>query len=151
MHYQIKMDTIYLDGNKSSHFNPIKDSLRIYFVLFKFILCSLFCFGLDIVLFFIFYTLWQDVFICTYSARILSGIANFSLNKYTVFQSKSGKQYLKELFAYVLLAIVIASLSAGLVKIIILFNTNIIITKMVVDTLLFLASFMVQKKVIFST
>ena len=33
---EIPITTVYLENNKSSHFNPILDSFRIYFVLFRF-------------------------------------------------------------------------------------------------------------------
>jgi glycosyltransferase involved in cell wall biosynthesis len=33
---QVPITTIYLENNKSSHFNPVKDSLRIYFDIFKY-------------------------------------------------------------------------------------------------------------------
>ncbi len=32
---EIPIDTLYFDNNKSSHFNPIKDSFKIFFVLLK--------------------------------------------------------------------------------------------------------------------
>ncbi|MCS7042339.1 MAG: bifunctional glycosyltransferase family 2/GtrA family protein [Bryobacteraceae bacterium] len=33
--------TVYLEGNRSSHFHPLRDSMKIYFVLFRFTLVSL--------------------------------------------------------------------------------------------------------------
>ncbi len=33
---EIPIETVYLDGNRSSHFRPIRDSLRIYLVLLRF-------------------------------------------------------------------------------------------------------------------
>jgi hypothetical protein len=33
---EVPIETIYLDGNKSSHFKPITDSLRIYYVLLRY-------------------------------------------------------------------------------------------------------------------
>jgi hypothetical protein len=33
---EVKIKTIYLDGNSSSHFNPILDSIRIYRILGRF-------------------------------------------------------------------------------------------------------------------
>ena len=35
---EVPVDTIYLEGNKSSHFNPLIDSFRIYAVFLKFVL-----------------------------------------------------------------------------------------------------------------
>lgn len=33
--------TVYLDGNRSSHFHPLRDSMKIYFVLLRFLMVSL--------------------------------------------------------------------------------------------------------------
>lgn len=38
---EVKIKTIYLDGNATSHFNPIIDSIRIYYVLFRSIVTSM--------------------------------------------------------------------------------------------------------------
>lgn len=38
---EIPIETIYLDGDRSSHFNPLWDSLRIYLVLMRFYLSTL--------------------------------------------------------------------------------------------------------------
>lgn len=35
------ISTVYLDDNRGSHFNPLRDSMRIYFVLLRFMLVSL--------------------------------------------------------------------------------------------------------------
>ncbi len=43
--------TIYLDGNASSHFNPLLDSMRIYFVLLRFAMISMFTAIIDNLLF----------------------------------------------------------------------------------------------------
>ena len=43
--------TIYLDGNASSHFNPLLDSMRIYFVLLRFAMISMFTAVMDNLLF----------------------------------------------------------------------------------------------------
>ncbi len=38
---EVPIRTVYLDGNRGSHFNPLRDSMRIYFVLLRFTLVSL--------------------------------------------------------------------------------------------------------------
>jgi putative flippase GtrA len=38
---EVPIATVYLDGNRSSHFHPLRDSMRIYFVLLRFTLVSL--------------------------------------------------------------------------------------------------------------
>ena len=43
-----KISTIYINNNKESHFNPIKDSIEIYKLFIKYIISSLSSFALDI-------------------------------------------------------------------------------------------------------
>ncbi|MBR7121646.1 MAG: bifunctional glycosyltransferase family 2/GtrA family protein [Lentisphaeria bacterium] len=38
---ELTISTVYIDNNSSSHFNPLKDSFKIYIVLFRYILVSL--------------------------------------------------------------------------------------------------------------
>ena len=50
-----KIDTVYIDDNSETHFNPFLDSIKIYRIILKFIfkytLCSLICCVIDIGLF----------------------------------------------------------------------------------------------------
>jgi glycosyltransferase involved in cell wall biosynthesis len=52
---EVPIQTVYIDNNKSSHFDPIRDSLKIYFVLLRFGLLSLSTALLDNVVFFVAY------------------------------------------------------------------------------------------------
>ena len=38
---ELPVETVYLDGNASSHFQPLRDSMKVYFVLFRHTLLSL--------------------------------------------------------------------------------------------------------------
>ncbi len=49
---QIPIDTIYIEGNRSSHFKVLQDSARIYALLLKFIASSLIASGVDYICFF---------------------------------------------------------------------------------------------------
>ena len=37
---EVKIETVYLEDNASTHFHPIKDSFKIYKIIFKFMLSS---------------------------------------------------------------------------------------------------------------
>ena len=37
---EVRIETVYLEDNASTHFHPIKDSLKIYKIIFKFMLSS---------------------------------------------------------------------------------------------------------------
>jgi dolichol-phosphate mannosyltransferase len=142
--------TIYIDGNASSHFRPIIDSLRIYFVFLRYLMVAIASFLLDISLFTVFYTFTGQIITSTYAARLLSGSFNFYLNKHKVFRSVGTHSYLRELLGYIALAILIATLSGILVD----WATRVTgwqapLVKILVDAQLFVLSFFMQRLIIF--
>jgi glycosyltransferase involved in cell wall biosynthesis len=48
---EVPIATIYIEDNRSSHFNPVRDSMRIYFMLMRFYASSLISAGLDLAFF----------------------------------------------------------------------------------------------------
>ena len=52
---EVSIETIYIDGNESSHFNTVKDSARIYSLVlghfFKFMGSSILCWGIDMAIY----------------------------------------------------------------------------------------------------
>ena len=146
---EVPIETIYLEENKSSHFNPIVDSFKIYSVFFKFIISSITAFLVDIsifsiIMFFIGTLFSSAIFIATYSARVISAICNYLINKNKVFKSKSSK--VNSSIKYFVLCVVIATISAVLVdwldkK----WGANVTVLKICVDMLLFVVSYKMQK------
>lgn len=150
---QIPIKTIYIEGNESSHFNPITDSLRIYSLFFKFILSSIASFLVDIGLFSVFmfflkHAVQKPIFFSTILARVLSSIFNFKSNQRIVFKSEGNNK--KVALKYFLLVIIQMLASAFFVSFI-AENIAISITliKILVDSFLFLISFSIQQKLIF--
>lgn len=96
---EVPVETIYLEENKTSHFNPIKDSVRIYMIFGKFLFSSLSSSVLDLALFGLFCKIlraasgiWTGlpyIVGATILARIISAIYNFLLNYKVVFQSSA--------------------------------------------------------------
>lgn len=155
---EVPIETVYIEENRSSHFNPLLDSVRIYSVFLKFIATSLSSFVVDILAFtlvvaalgWLFPSVSTEIriVIATYAARVLSGLFNFTVNKKTVFKShgNTGKRLLK----YCVLSVVQASLSAfatgGLYA---LLKWNETLLKLIVDCILFLLSFRIQRGWVF--
>src|SRR5262245_12901555 len=81
------ISTVYLDGNVSSHFNPLRDSMRIYFVLLRFSFSSLLSATVDTGVFAAAYWLTSRLPGSLIVARLASSLVNFSLNKEFVFHS----------------------------------------------------------------
>ncbi len=103
--YEVTIETVYLDDNKSSHFNPLKDSLRIYACILKFACSGLICFGIDYVLFQLLRTFIPVTWVSNLLARIVSATVNFTLNKKLVF--KGNEKTLPAVFKYTVLAVFI--------------------------------------------
>ncbi|WP_019910938.1 bifunctional glycosyltransferase family 2/GtrA family protein [Paenibacillus sp. HW567] len=149
------IDTVYLDRQNSlSHFNAIKDSIRIYRTIFKFASISLLSFAIDYVAFLVLASLTAAIpyhfIISNIVARTLSATVNYTLNKNTVFHKK--KSVTQTLPQYVLLAfgILIAN------SIFLSFFTRIVgfppyLSKILTELLLFIISFLVQSLIIFKS
>lgn len=155
---EVIINTIYIEDNKSSHFNPIKDSIRIYKVLLgeflKFTFSGLFSSVVDIGLFHLFVNIrvlddaTKMIFIATVLARIISSLVNYNLNKNVVFNCDNNSK--NTIFKYYMLCIVQMALSAGGVSL--LYNFSLFsetICKIIVDLVLFFISYNIQRKFIF--
>ena len=155
------IDTVYINENSASHFNPIKDSIKIYKILFmnfiKFSCSGIISFIVDWGLFVIlsnyildFLEISKLIVFSTIIARIISSIVNFILNKNLVFNIKDNKNIKLTLIKYYILCILQMLVSACLV----LIFTNILpisknIIKIIVDLLLFFISYKIQQNYIF--
>lgn len=151
---EVPIDTIYIESNETSHFNPLRDSLRVYGVFLKFIAASLSSFVIDILLFTLFINLLKPVtaacyiYLSTAGARILSSLFNFTVNKNSVFKNRDRTNGV--LLKYVVLCLAQLTVSAlGVKGLVTLLGWNETVVKMIVDTLLFLASFPLQREWVF--
>lgn len=144
---EVPIKTIYENNNKASHFKAIRDSILIYKSIFKFMSSSLISAGIDYVLFIILYP-FIGILSANIGARIVSAIVNYTINKKFVFKSKDDP--LKSLSMYFLLALFIIVLNSAVLY---LFTSIITIkpaiAKVIVEVLMFMVSYTVQKKVIF--
>ncbi|MBR6349792.1 MAG: bifunctional glycosyltransferase family 2/GtrA family protein [Lachnospiraceae bacterium] len=160
---EVPIETIYIDDNASSHFNPIKDSIKIYAVILKyfikFLASSLASWLVDIGV----YTLAVAIFenkvddntmeiIATVSSRVISSIVNYIINRKVVFKATDNAA--QTTWRYFLLALCQMAVSYGLVYGIAdallhvsgLWHT---VVKCVVDGCLFLFSYGIQRKWVF--
>lgn len=148
----VPITTIYLKHNVSSHFHPIKDSVRIYLNILKYSFSSLFSAITDLFLFtiladLIFETKSYSILAATVIARLISGNVNFMLNKHWVFQSKNN--YGLETLKYVVLFFCQMMLSWFLVFSLRNLPFHITFIKILVDSILFYFSYKIQKNLIF--
>ena len=95
---EVKIRTVYIEENKSSHFRVIHDSWRIYKLIlahfFRYTLSSITCFVVDSGMVFLLTKILGSILadpllsgISTVGARVVSSLINFFMNKKLVFQS----------------------------------------------------------------
>ncbi len=166
---QVPIRAIYIDNNASSHFNPLVDSVKIYLVFAKFVGTSISSFAIDYALFTLLmlnlgwliavplsffnieYTLSAALtsFVSVAVARVVSTIFNFHINRKVVFKNKGG--LLGSMTKYLMLVVVIIGLSYLLMNVITALTTlSLFVTKPLVDGLLFILSYYVQRRFIFT-
>lgn len=153
--YEVPIQTIYLEGNKSSHFRPLQDSARIYGLFLRYLAVSLSSFFVDILLFTLFTALLKKVLpelyilAATALARVVSSLYNFFLNRKGVFQSKVPVR--TAAVRYYLLAVAQMLLSAGGVwGLYHVLPVSESLIKVVVDCILFIISFQIQREWVFA-
>lgn len=150
-----KIRTIYLDENTGSHFRPVQDTLRICRLLIKFLLASVASFAVDILAFSLLtfllnpLDLSKRILFATAGARILSSIVNFLLNRKAVFVRPNQRK--GSVIRYYILCILQAAASyAGVYLLSTLTNgAGSTLWKILVDTILFLISFQIQREWVF--
>ena len=147
------IETVYENGNEGTHFHPVRDSWRIYK-----------CFAVDQLLFNLFRS-WvfplagislsldlplgirlDNTSLANYSARLFSSILNFRLNKSLVFRVKGGKG---AGIRYAVTAVGIIILSTLGIKGLGLLGMAPWLAKLIVDTLLYFASYRIQQQWVF--
>ena len=158
---EFTIQTIYIEKNENSHFNPFRDSIRIYKVFIKFMLSSFSSFLLDIVMFWLWGYLLRPIIpentmiwgisalilARTVLARIISSIYNYMMNKTQVFKNRSKSPMV--VVRYYFLAVVQLTVSALLVNYALLFIPYSTIRKVIIDTMLFALSFIIQREWVF--
>lgn len=159
---EVAIETIYIDDNASSHFNPLKDSAKIYGVVlryfFKFIISSISSWVVDIgsysiLLYFIKdqVSVSEQVLICTIVSRVISSVFNYLMNRHTVFKATDNVAITA--LKYYILALCQLMASYGLVY---LFTDILkvgsilqVVIKCLVDLFLFIFSYQIQRGWVF--
>jgi glycosyltransferase involved in cell wall biosynthesis len=133
----------------TSHFNPLRDSLRIYFVFVRFISLSIITAAIDYAAFAVVFTARHDVLTAIVTARVISASFNFIVNRSVVFRSRGNALF--EAMKYVTLVIALMSISYGLITTLVtVAGMNVYLAKVIVEGTLFAASFALQNLVVFA-
>ena len=156
---ELTIQTVYFDANKETTFRPVRDSLHIYKVIFasflRFSCSSLFCALLDwglfcLLLAFVFGFLEKSagIWAATATARVLSSLCNYDLNRTVVFRSTANPR--RSLLRYFILVVCQMACSAALVAgLHALTGFAPWALKLVVDVVLFFLSYRIQQRWVF--
>ena len=162
-YHEVPIETIYIDDNESSHFNPIKDSARIYKIVlayfFKFLASSLTSWLVDIGIYALVMAIFRDVWpqttchlVATIASRVISSIVNYILNRKVVFKAvdnvrKTAVRYYILAACQMLISFLLVDLAANrLLKVTGVLD---VVIKCVVDACLFIFSYGIQRKWVF--
>ncbi|MDH5509404.1 MAG: glycosyltransferase family 2 protein [Nitrospinota bacterium] len=145
---EIPITTIYENQNRGTHFNPLWDSLKIYYVFLRFVLASLVTSLADMALFSYSYYLYGSVLGSIIAGRVIIGALNFIIVKMAVF--KSDESIFPELIKYTILTMVVMILSyMSIIALNKYMGVNIYLSKILAEGVLFFMSFTVQRVLIF--
>lgn len=151
---EVVIQTVYIEENKSTHFDPWKDSFRIYRIIFAFMFSSCLSFLIDYAIFtFLVFVMgervdrWMRLLCAVFPARAVSSLFNYHVNRKKVFQSEAPAK--ETILKYYLLCIIQTACSYGLVYLFSAsFSASYVLEapiKIVVDVFLFLISFRIQQ------
>ncbi len=167
---EIPIETVYIEENRSSHFNPLRDAMRVYGILFKcafgalfqvlsFAFSSLLAVIIDLVVLYIFYNWILAPFLPGESrevlrygiglgvARTTSSVVNYLINRKVVFGNL--KNPAKTFTLYILLVVLIFFANYGLGALFLTLGFHVLLAEITAQVLCFPISFLVQKYWIF--
>lgn len=149
---EIEIETIYIDDNKSSHFNTLKDGLRIYKLLFRQFFAyagsGLATYAVDYLLAMLLRIFFPtSVAIPSYSARAVSSFLNYLINRNLVFKSDRENKY--AIVKYYALVVFVAIVSVQLIKLFHLIGMPYPIAKLIADVIMFFFNYKVQGRFVF--
>jgi len=146
---EIDIQKLYFDENKSSHFNPIWDSLLIYWVLVRFCMGSLVVAGIDYVLFFFVYRATHEIGTSIAVSRSGAAVLAFLIAKNLVFRDTDRRivpQFAKFVALVAFLGVLSVMLTSALVA---NFGIPAIAAKALAEGSLLVVSFTVQRHLVF--
>lgn len=145
---ELRVATVY-GGAAQSHFNPLRDSLRIYFVFLRFVGLSLVTAGIDYSTFAIVYLESHNILLATIAARAIAGLFNFTANRTLAFRSRGSVR--GEAIKYVVVVAALMWVSYGLVTTLVLvLGLGVYVSKLLAEGTLFAASFALQNLFVFA-
>lgn len=145
---EVPIETVYLEDNKSSHFRPIQDSIRIYAPFLKFSGVAILAAIIDAIVLFILFALTKNLLVSVILARVVSATTQCVLNANVVFNSTN--TFFKSAVRYFMLVLAILACNYFMLNALVSIGVGLIIAKILTETILFLVSYRMQHTVVFN-
>lgn len=144
---ELPIATVYLDHNASSHFRPVRDSVRVMRPMLRFAASSFVGFLVDTLVLQLVFLLTGSLLGSVIAARVVSGATNFTLNRRILGKDAP---LVRSALKYAALAAVL--LVANYVWLAVLTGVGIPLlpAKVVTEVALYVVSFAVQRSVVFA-
>jgi glycosyltransferase involved in cell wall biosynthesis len=141
--------TIYLDGNQSSHFHPLLDSMRIYVVLFRFTILALLTAAIDNGIFILAYHSSGYIGRSQIAARLAAMVFNYFGARRAVFHAR--QSHASMLPKYIALVAFNGFLSYALIQLFVQrLGLYVVAGKMLAESLVFIGNFTIQRDFVFT-
>ncbi|NCB41107.1 MAG: glycosyltransferase [Clostridia bacterium] len=154
---EIAIETVYIEGNITSHFNPFTDSAKIYGPILKFASGSILSALIDLGIFTL--LVWamdhvrldRQIFIATIAARVVSSLFNYAFNRRAVFESDEPKRItlLRYYFLCIFQMLVSYKSVEWLIRLFALQGFEKTLSKLLIDSILFVLTFQIQREWVF--
>lgn len=146
---EIPVATIYTDGNASSHFRPLVDTLRVGLPLVLFAGSSLLAFAVDTLLLLVFTAVTGALVPSIVAARVVSASVNFVVNRQVVFRRSEAGALRREAGRYALLAGALLASNVAWMTMLTAAGIPLLAAKFVTEAALFTLGYLIQRSVVF--
>ena len=146
----IDIATVYLDENRSSHFRPVMDSLRIYAPLLRFLASSLSAFAIDTVALLALSAVTGSLLLAVVGARLISSIVNFTVNRHAVFDRERRRPVGPAAVRYFVLVVILLAVNYGLITGISSVGVPLLAAKILTEMALVAIGYAAQSRFVFA-
>jgi len=146
---EVPIETVYLDGNASSHFRPVVDSLRILLPLLLFAGSSLLAFAVDTLLLLGLHALTGMLVPSIVAARVVSASVNFAVNRRVVFRASAPGRVPRQAVRYAVLAVALLASNIVWLDALTGYGVPLVLAKIATEAVLFVTSYGVQRSFVF--
>ena len=147
---EVPIKTVYFGNNEHSHFNPLLDSIKIYFVFARFLSASIATAFIDYGVFILGYLISSNVLGSLILGRIFAGTFNFLVARNWVFHSHNKAS--RELPSYFLTVACITLLSfLGINLLTQSLGWGVLTSKLLTEGLMFSVSFLAMRLIVFKS